>query len=174
MNWLDIGLLVWLGIGAFKGFRNGFIIELCALIGLLLGIWGAVHFSDRVSEWCGWGEDKTVIAFLVTMLLVMFLVHLGAKALTKAIDIAQLSLPNKVAGIVFGVVRMAFLASVLLNAVPVSSWGGSTPSKEVMQRSALYEPVRAFAPMLVPALGGTKWVKRTIERMKEEGGKLME
>lgn len=175
MNWLDLVLLVWIGLGAIKGFRNGFVIELCALLGVLLGIWGAVHFSDRVSAWLGWNDaDRPVIAFLVTMLLVMALVHLGARAMTKAIDLVHLSLPNKVMGVLFGLVRAAFLVSVLLNCVPGSSWGGSPSGKKAIDGSFFYAPVRSFAPVLVPALGETKWVKHALEELEREGKQITE
>jgi len=174
MNWLDIVLLVALGFGAFRGFRNGFIIELCSLLGLLLGIWGAVHFSNRVAVWLGPSENKIALAFLVTFVAVVVLVALLGRALTKAIDLAQLTLPNKVTGIIFGVLRMAFLLSVLLNVGPIRSGGRTIPDARTCEGSALYAPLRSVAPFIIPALGESKWVKHTIEQVKEEGKELVE
>ncbi|MFT3884494.1 MAG: CvpA family protein [Flavobacteriales bacterium] len=174
MNGLDWVLLALLALGAIRGFRNGFIVEVCSLLGLVLGIWGAVHFSGRVSAWLGWGEERAVIAFLITVLAVMLIVHLIGRALTAALDLAQLSLPNRVAGIVFGALRMAFLVSVLLNGIPAAFRQVPASGQGVLAGSRMYGPVCAFAPMLLPVLGETKWVKQTVARLKAEGEQLLD
>lgn len=174
MNWLDWVLLVSLGIGAFRGFRNGFIIEVCSLVGLVLGLWGAAHFSGRVAERLGWEDDHSALAFLITFLAVLVLVGLLGRALTKAIDIALLTLPNKVAGTVLGLLRSAFMLSVLLNCVPSAMGENGIPDAQTCEASTLHGPVRAFAPLIVPELGHRKWVQRTLERVKAESGKLVE
>ena len=34
--------------------------------------------------------------------------------------------------------------------------------------SALFGPLRAFAPAVIPALGETKWVKKALDELKAE------
>lgn len=175
MNGLDWLLVAWIGVAAVRGFFRGFVVEICALVGWLLGIWAAVHLSDRVGAWVGLEADQQALAFGLTFLLVLVGVHLLARAITAALDLAQLSLPNKAMGVVFGAVRSAFVLSVLLNvldAAPVA--GVNERMKKASNGSALYGPVRGFAPMIVPALGKTKWVRRVIDDVKKEGGQLMD
>lgn len=167
MNWLDWVLVVLVAIAAVKGFMRGFIIEVCALLGFVAGVWLAVLFSDRVGEALGLGADNTAIAFLVTLVGVIVLVYLLGRGLTKAVDIAQLGIPNKLAGGLFGALRSAFMLSVLLNLL--AGWSeGTMPSREVREGSTLHDPVRGLAPLVLPALGRTEWVGDAARRLRDE------
>jgi len=163
MNWLDILLLIILGAAAWKGFRRGFIIELASLVGVVLGIWAGIHLSERVIDSLELEVKSAAFAFLITFALVLALVVLIGHGLTKLIDLASLSIPNKIAGIAFGVLRSAFTLSIALNLL--HGWTeGSMPPADVREASRLHAPVSAFAPLLVPALNDAKWM----ERLKEE------
>jgi membrane protein required for colicin V production len=171
MNWLDILLLVLLGLAAYKGFRRGFIIEVAALAALVLGIWAGVHVSDRVAVAIGLPAERTALAFLVTFLLVLLVVHLLARFLTSLINITQLGLFNKLAGIAFGALRAAFVLSVLLNVLGAAS-GGELPPADAVERSRMHGPLRGLAPAVVPVLGETKWVVQVVEQLKEQALQL--
>jgi membrane protein required for colicin V production len=167
MNWLDwllLGILAW---SAIQGFQRGFIIELASLLALVAGIWVAVHFSDRFAAAVGIDAENTALAFLLTFLAVLLGVHLLARFLTTLIDIAQLGVPNKLAGIAFGMLRSAFSLSVALNLL-VGYTEGAMPADDARKGSKLYTPVRAFAPLIVPVLGETKWVKDAVDAVKRE------
>ncbi len=168
MNWIDYAIIALVLFAAVHGFMRGFIIEVCGLLGLVLGIWGAIHFNDRVAQWLGLGTDRETISFLITVIIILVLVNLLGRALTKVIDIAQLSLPNKVAGTLFGAVRKVFVLSVVLNILFAKHDSAWAPSLEAQRRSVLFEPLRAVAPAIIPALGRTKWVKKAIEDVKRE------
>lgn len=165
MNWLDILLLIILGAAAWKGFRRGFIIEMASLVGVVLGIWAGIHLSERVIDSLELEVKSAAFAFLITFALVLALVVLIGHGLTKLIDLASLSIPNKIAGIAFGVLRSAFTLSIALNLL--HGWTeGSMPPADVREASRLHAPVSAFAPLVVPALNDAKWM----ERLKEEVG----
>ena len=173
MNWLDLLFAVLLGVAAFRGFTRGFIIEACSLLALLLGIWAGVHFSGRVGEAMGMDPERAAIPFLVTFVIVLVGVHFLSRALTKVIDLAQLGFANKLAGIGFGMVRSAFIISIALNLL--AGWSGNgVPSASARQDSALHEPLRAFAPFVIPVLGETKWVMDATDRAKREARELFE
>lgn len=167
MNWLDWIVLAVLAFAAIKGFSRGLIVELASLIALVAGIWVAVHFSDRFAEAVGIDPENTALAFLLTFFAVLVGVHLLARFLTTLIDIAQLGLPNKLAGIFFGVLRSAFGLSIALNLL-VGYSEGTMPPDEVREGSQLYAPLRAFAPLIVPVLGETKWVQHAVDLVTEE------
>ena len=167
MNWLDWVLLAVFAFAAFKGFSRGFIVEVGSLVALVAGIWAGVHVSDRVVDAIGLETESAALAFFVTFLLVLLAVHLLAKLLTAMVDIAQLSLPNKLAGTVFGVVRSAFTMSIALNLLAGFSEGSMPPTK-ARDGSKLFGPVRAFAPLVIPSLGETKWLVQAMDRIQEE------
>lgn len=171
MNWLDWVLLAVFAIAAFKGFSRGFIVEVGSLVALVAGVWAGVHVSDRVVDAIGLETESAALAFLVTFLLVLLVVHLIAKLLTAMVDLAQLSLPNKLSGIGFGVLRSAFTMSIVLNLLAGSS-DGSLPPAKAREGSMLFGPVRSFAPLIIPSLGETKWLLRTMDRIQEEAREM--
>ena len=172
MNWLDWLLLVLIGLAAFKGFSRGFIIELASLVALVAGIWAGVHFSDKVTGMLGLEVQNSALAFLVTFVVVLLAVHLLARFMTTLIDMAQLSLPNKLAGVLFGALRSVFTLSILLNIL--AGYGkGELPPKPVVDGSALYGPMLATAPMIVPALGSTKWISNALDAVREAGEEIL-
>ncbi|HQW04879.1 MAG: CvpA family protein [Flavobacteriales bacterium] len=171
MNWLDWVLVVFFVFAAYKGFTRGFIIEFASLVALVAGLWAGVHFSDRMIKALGLQVDSAAIAFLITFLIVLLGVHLLARALTKLIDIAQLSLPNKLAGVAFGVLRSAFGWSVLLNLV--GSYAADTLASAT-EGSRLYPPVVAMAPLVIPAVKESKWVQRTVDDIRDEVDRMIE
>jgi membrane protein required for colicin V production len=173
MNWLDWSLMLLLGLAAFRGFQRGFIIELAALLALVLGIRAATRVSDRVAAALGIGEENAALAFLVTFLGVLLLVHIMARLLTTLIELAQLGLPNKLAGIAFGIVRSAFVLSVMLNLL-VGYTEGAMPPAGTRDASAMYGPMRGFAPLLVPALGDTEWVQWAVGEMREGANAVLQ
>lgn len=174
MNWLDIVLLIILGSAAWKGFQRGFLIELASLAGLVLGIWAGIHLHQDVTEALDLDIRHEAIAFLITFAIVIGLVVLLGHLLTKIIDIAQLSLPNKVAGIAFGVLRSAFALSIAMNLIVAFS-EGRMPPPPIRTASVLCDPISAFAPLVVPALNDAKWIARlkadAEETLREHGNR---
>lgn len=174
MSWLDITLVVALGIACWRGLRNGFVMEVCTLLALGLGIWGAIHFSDRVAEWLQlhWelGELTGPVAFLLTFLLILVVVNLIGRAITKALSLAMLSWPNKIGGAVFALIKYALILSMLVQVMEgMSLWGTMLP-EEVRSDSRFYQPIRSIAPNVVPAIKESKWVQRTWQDAKEASG----
>jgi hypothetical protein len=72
---------------------------------------------------------------------VLLVIHLLARFLTTLVDIAQLSLPNKLAGVLFGAVRALFTLSVAFNLFMGYSDGAIPPAK-AREASTLYSPGR--------------------------------
>ena len=49
MNFLDIIIAIPLVYGAYKGFRNGFIMEIFTILALFVGLYAAFTFSDQLT-----------------------------------------------------------------------------------------------------------------------------
>lgn len=172
MNWIDWVLLAAIALAAFKGRSRGFIVEVGSLVALVAGVWAGIHLSDQVVEWLGLGVRNAVVAFFITFLVVILAVHLLARFLTTVIDVAQLGLPNKAAGVLFGALRSVFMLSILLNLVAGytrESW----PDQDQVEASRLHAPVRSLAPMVFPDLGSTKWVDRAMDSVRDEADRVL-
>ena len=119
MNHFDIIIIIPLLWGLFKGFKNGFIIEVATLIALAIGTWGALHFSGFVTEWLKitmhWEfKHLHVLAFAITFLAIVIAIYFGAKLLESVIKIAALGIFNRIAGAIFGTTKYFLLLSVVL------------------------------------------------------------
>lgn len=143
---LDIAigtLLIW---GLYKGFKNGLFVELASLIALIAGIYGAIHFSyfvgDELSARLDWNPRYIgITAFLVTFLGIIVLVNLAGRFLTKIADFALLGFLNKLAGAIFGTLKVAVVLGALIIFVERVSSPVVDPG-EVAAGSVLYPPVR--------------------------------
>ncbi len=106
MNYIDLVLVIILIIAAFQGFRKGFIIELASLAALVLGIWGAIKFSDWtagfITRTTGFHSDNmSTIAFVLTFIAIVILIHILGKVLDSAIKAVAMGFLNRLAGIIF-------------------------------------------------------------------------
>jgi len=157
MNSIDIIIGIFLVIGVLQGLRNGFLVELASLIGLVLGVWGAIYFShfasDLLIKFTDWEEQTTnLAAFAITFIVIVILVSLLARALTKVISFAALGMLNRLLGGIFGFLKMAFFASVLILFINTLGKEFSFLSQEKREASMLYKPIESIAPMVLPKL----------------------
>jgi len=158
MNVLDIIFLVPLIWFAYRGFQKGFIIELSSLVALILGIYIAINFSGLTAGWLTDNFDisekyLTIISFIVTFIVVVVGVFMIGKVLEKFIDVLLLGFINKIAGGAFGVIKAAFLISVVLWIInSFDSVGNYIIKQETRKGSVLYGPVESFAPTIIPKL----------------------
>jgi membrane protein required for colicin V production len=154
MNTIDIVLGIILLIAFVVGFRKGLFVALAGLIGVIAGVYGAVYFSGYIAGyiagWTDWKEQTVnLIAFAATFLIIVLLISLAGKALTKIADFAALGIVNKLMGGIFNVLKFAFIVSVVfmfVNASPTYA----ILSEEDREKSVLYSPVASLAPMVVP------------------------
>lgn len=122
MNFLDILALIALGWGAYKGFRNGVIIEVAGLVGLVIGFWAGMRLAFLFAHYYRDHfqlPEKWVpgIAFLTAFAVGIGSVYLAGWIVTKLVNTAQLELPNRLAGLGFGVLKWGFLVGAFFSIV---------------------------------------------------------
>lgn len=157
VNYLDIFIvipLLWFG---YKGFKNGFVIEAASLAALLLGVFGAYRFSGITSEFLIQNmniqsEYMSLISFAITFIVIVVLVHFFAKLLSKLIKAVALGFINKLAGLVFGVAKLAFILSILLGLFNRFDHEQKLIKPNMKSESFFYKPLSEFAPMIFPYL----------------------
>ncbi|MDA7803753.1 CvpA family protein [Crocinitomix sp.] len=157
MNYLDILLLIPIIIGAWRGFKKGFVIEIFTLLALLVGIYAGIHFSDYMAEILRekvgiTSEYLPAIAFTITFLLVGAMVYFAGKMIEKALKLVALGTLNKFAGLFFGVVKMIFILSAALVILESYDQKGQFIPEDLKTDSFLYEPLKATSLKTIPAL----------------------
>jgi len=167
MNILDIVIACFLLFGLIKGFINGLFIEITSLVGLVLGVYGAIHFSyylsDILESSVSWEPSMIqLVSFGGTFLIILLSLVLLGKALTKIAETIALGTFNKFLGALFGGIKYGLIASIIL--IVFSQFNSATKIIESskVEKSLLYEPVKNFAPTIFPNL--VKVVKKKNEK----------
>ena len=147
MSFLDIILGLLLAYGLYKGVKNGLFVELASLVALIAGIFGAIHFSyiagDYLSKNMEWNERYiNIAAFIITFIAIVLIVHAAGKLLTKIADFAMLGIINKIAGGVFGTLKVTIIVGALLVFFERVNSSVGLVKNETMKSSILYEPVK--------------------------------
>ncbi|WP_194851664.1 CvpA family protein [Nonlabens antarcticus] len=157
MNWLDIALLLLLLLGFWKGFLNGFFVELTSLIALVAAIYGTIHFSNYAADWLltntEWEDSTiTIVSFIITFGIIILMVTYVGKLVTKLVKTIQLGFLNKIAGGAFGLVKLAFIGSVILMFINSAAGEVDVVKTETKDNSILYPLVEPVAPYLLPKI----------------------
>jgi membrane protein required for colicin V production len=157
MSIIDIVLGALLLFGIIRGVLKGLFVEVASLVALILGVYGAIHFSYFASGFLeskvDWNEKTiNIVAFAVTFVIIVLVISFAGKALTKLADFAALGILNKLLGGVFGALKIGLILSVLL--IVFDKMNNTLPfmEKEDLEDSMLYQPVKSIAPMIFPSL----------------------
>ncbi len=157
MNTFDIIISALLIFGFIRGLLKGLFVEVASLAALILGVYGAIHFSYFVSSlltnYVSWDEKYlTIAAFAITFAIIVIVIALLGKILTKIANFAALGLLNKILGGVFGALKIGLILSIVL--IVFSKLNNTIPfmTQEQQEATILYEPVKNLAPLLFPNL----------------------
>jgi membrane protein required for colicin V production len=157
VNSIDIILGIALLYAAFKGFKKGLIYQAASLAALVLGIFGAIKFSDYTASLLTEKLDITtqylpILSFAITFIGIVIVVHLLAGFLEKIVDAVAMGVVNRIMGLVFGIIKAVFILSVFLVLLVGFDKNEKllTPSKK--EGSVLFGPVFVIAPTLFPYL----------------------
>jgi len=155
MNYIDVILGLLLIFSVIGGFKNGLITEIASLAALILGIWGAIHFSYITTELLIKYFDLksnylNIISFGVTFIVIVILVHIVGNVVNNMFDSMMLGVVNKLGGMVLGLARsILFLSIVLLVFDKIDNDVQIIP-EETKAKSRMYEPIRNIAPSIFP------------------------
>ena len=111
----DVCCLILLVLAIFNGLRKGLVAAAFSLLGFLLGLFIAKHFSHMMGDWFREHyqyEGKWIIisAFVVLFIGTILIMKLIGKMIETALSLALLGWANKLGGIIF----YLFLYTVLL------------------------------------------------------------
>src|SRR5450756_1855173 len=131
-DWILVVLLVWSTISAFL---RGIIVEVCSLIGLVVGIVVAGWYYHEVADALGQlsrdffvlsSPTWCVLSFLMVAFGVMLVFGLAARAIRRTTQTIGLGFFDRLLGAMFGLIRGCLIGTVLLMAAaafyPDSIW----------------------------------------------------
>lgn len=172
---IDIIIAVLLGYALFKGLQNGLVVSVISLVALIIGIYVSLRFSFFTSEFLadstGWNPGTiTVAAFFITFVVVLILLFVLGKAITKLVDSMALGFVNKLAGAVFECLKMVLIISVFLNLFQQINFNNLIVSEEKLNESVFYKPVEKISKIVFPLMD--KWYKAALEEAAHSVGEM--
>ncbi|MCC7332801.1 MAG: CvpA family protein [Flavobacteriales bacterium] len=172
MNFFDFLFIVPLLWGAYTGFVKGLVIELASFVALVLGVWGGLKFSYLSSAYLSKFFDISdnimpLISFSITFITIVILVFILAKLLQGVLKKAALGIFNKILGLAFGVLKFAFIISIVLNLLNVFNKEVEFIKPEQKQSSLLYNSIEKLGQMIIP---GIKELKLNSALSTDENG----
>jgi len=157
VNSIDIVLGILLLYAAYKGFKKGLIFQAASLAALVLGIFGAVRFSDYTANLLTEKLDITtqylpIISFAITFIGIVIIVHLLAGFTEKVVDAVAMGFVNRILGLIFGIVKSAFILSVCLVILIGFDKNEKIVTPDAKIKSLLFHPIYIIAPTIFPYL----------------------
>ena len=152
MNWLDIVIIVVLGLSIFTGWKTGLLKALCSLAGLIVGISLAGRYYITLSERLTFiPQEKAaeIVAFAIILVGVVLVAGLLGLLLTWIISSVMLGWVNRLGGAVFGLAMGALSISALL-AVWVKFLGMNQIVSDSGLASMLLNQLPAILALLPP------------------------
>ncbi len=157
MNTFDFIVAVCLLYGFIKGLWRGLFLEVSSLVALLLGVYGAIHFSYFLGEWLKesfqWDPKyMSLIAFAGTFIAIVLVINIMGKIFTKIADFAALGILNKILGGVFGFFKIGLILSVAF--IFFGKMNSFIPfvKQETLEQSILYQPVKSIVAIIFPSI----------------------
>lgn len=157
MNIFDIVIAGLLIFGFVRGLMKGFFVEVASLAALIAGVYGAIHFSYFISDFLkdlvSWSEEYlSLAAFAGTFLIIIVVISLLGKLLTKLADFASLGILNKILGGVFGALKIGLVLSVVF--IFFGKMNNTIPfvKQENLEESIMFKPIKSIAPFIFPSI----------------------
>lgn len=155
MSKVDIVLLIFAVFGAWGGYKEGFLMEVVSILGLILGIFlgfklmgeGMIILEEEFNI-----DRSTLpyISFIVIFIGVVLLVRVLGSLLRASLDKSFLGSVDQALGGVLGVFRTLFMISVVLWILDSLKL---TPKDEWVEGSWLYPFTAKLAPSLADWAG---------------------
>ena len=168
MNILDIIIAIILLFFGIKGLKKGLILEVVSLLAFGIGIYGAMHFSDftaaTLTDYIEINPKYlNTTAFILTFIILVILVNVIGKLVSKMVRDMNLGTFNKIGGFVFGGAKGVLLCSLLLMVLNNFQIMGFV-KPEMKEQSLLYPHVEKTVPYIYQ---GFDIVKDAIEDMQD-------
>lgn len=161
-NYIDGFVLIALAYSFYKGFSRGFVIVLASFVALILGVIGAIYFSDIVAEMLKTKTDIdeeyiSISAFAITFMGIIFGVHLVAKIVNQAVKMVALAPLNKVMGGVFSMLKTVIMLSVVFYIFDFVNTQISIVKKQTLRESVAYSNIMSITESVIPLITKSDW-----------------
>ena len=159
LNYIDLAVVCLLFYGLVRGALRGFFVEIASLLALLLGVFGALHFSSftagLLAKYLEW-EYLPLLAFALTFIGIIIGVAWIGKLLTKLAKVILLGFLNRLLGAVFGACKWLVICGVLIWILGQINVFISFLPEEITNGSLFFEPLQDLGGYLFEQINTDK------------------
>lgn len=131
LSWVDWALLAVLLVSMLVGIWRGLMFELMSLLGWVVAWFGAQYLAAEIGPWLPVGSPGSAVnalaAFVVGFVGILVAWALLARLIRVLVHATPLSMPDRVLGAGFGLLRGAVLLLALATALALTPAAQSTP-----------------------------------------------
>ncbi|MDO5571266.1 MAG: CvpA family protein [Bacteroidales bacterium] len=156
-NYVDIVILLTVGVGMVAGLKEGIIKEAAGIASLVLGLLAARIFGAELHPFVVQffnTDDKwtLLVSYFLIFLAVVIAIRLIAHIITKMLELVALGFINKILGAILGGVKYIIFFSLIFNIVELAETKFPIPGEESRKNSVLYEPICDVANQILPLI----------------------
>ncbi len=153
-------------LAVWNGWRQGFIVQICSLAGIVAGIWLAARFGAQVGAWMHLDPDVAAAGGFVTVLVVVVIVvAIAARVVRKVFHFAGLGVADTVLGVAVSVLKYLLILSALFSAFDRLNEDYCLVGPETIEHSKSYKPVKRLSEAIFPFL---EWVGEQVPLRDEK------
>lgn len=165
MNAVDLIVCLVLALAVWNGWRQGFILQICSLAGIVAGIWLAARFGAEVGGWLRLDAEIAAAGGFVTVLVaVILLVAIAGRLIRKLFHFAGFGIADTLLGIAVSVLKYLLVLSVLFSAFDTLNADYTLVGPQTIEKSKSYKPVMRLSDAVFPFL---EWVGDRVPRQDE-------
>ena len=128
MNWLDIVIVIFLGITTITGLSRGLVKTIIPLVGIILGVVLAGHFygsvADGLSTWFHSPSQAKIAGFAIIFIVVVIVSLIIASLLSKLLSLLLLGWVDRLGGAVLGLVIGGLVCGTILTLITKPNFPG--------------------------------------------------
>jgi membrane protein required for colicin V production len=155
-GWIDAVMLGVLGLSMLIGLVRGLVFELLSLVGWLAAWFAAQWGAQQLSPWLPVGTPGSALnhaaAFVAAFVLALIVWSLVARLVRLLIQATPLSLPDRLLGAGFGLLRGVVLLLALATVVALTPLTRAQPWQQSQGAAALAMALHGLTPLLPPRM----------------------
>ena len=151
---IDLIIIAAVAYGCIRGLMKGLVREVASFVGVFVAIIIArayyLNFTVNIQFWFDLSPNYAKpIAFVIIFLAVAIVCHLIAIVIDKLLKIIALDWLNKLAGAVFGILKVLLILSIFFNAFQSFTGKIAIFPTEAVEKSVLYLPVKSISSVFI-------------------------
>jgi membrane protein required for colicin V production len=119
MNIFDVIIVMPVAFFAWLGYRNGLVREILGLVGVVLALFIGFQYAGPATNWFNTetvekSEYLPYFAFIIIFIVILILIRLTIFFMEEFLSVLMLSVPNRILGSLFGILKAALFISIAL------------------------------------------------------------